>query len=70
MSNINVLSQVLKFAIPHLTMGIVEALCKHRTKVCKITERMVDMTYKFYRQICNMTARCANSIGSSSGLKT
>ncbi len=45
MSNISVLSRVLKFAIPHLTVGIVEALCKHAIKVCKITERMVDMTY-------------------------
>ena len=70
MCNINVLSQVLKFAIPHLTVRIVEVLCKHATKICKITEGMVDMTYKFYRQICDMTARCTNLIGSSYGLQT
>ena len=61
----NVFSQILKFAIPHLTVGIVETFYKHRTKICKVTERMVDMTYKFQEQICNMIARCTNWIGSS-----
>ena len=70
MSTTNVLSQILKFAIPHLTVGIVETLYKHRTKICKITERMIDMTYKFHKQIRNMTARCINWIESSFGLGT
>ena len=67
MPTTNVLSQILKFAIPYLTVGIVEALCKHRTKICKVTERMVNMTYKSYKQIRNMTARCTNWIESSFG---
>lgn len=67
MPTTNILSQILKFAIPYLTVGIVEALCKHRTKIRRITERMVNMTYKSYKRIRNMTKQCTSWIESPFG---
>ena len=65
-----ILSQVLRFAVPYLIVGVVEMLCKHRKKICEITERMVSMTDKFYKQIFNMLARWTNLLDSFYGIQT
>lgn len=58
--NMKIAQQVLEFAIPYLTVRVVDMLLKHYKQICNVAAKVVDMVYKRCKQIRSMTVQWAN----------